>query len=161
MPIRFKSLPPQQLLLDCFYYDADTGLFYKIDDPYCVYEQPNGYLTVYFLGETYKVHRLIWKIVYGIDPSEQIDHINGIVDDNRLENLRSVTHVENGRNTKAYKKKSKLPPGIDIEQGRYRARIKTNGKKLHLGYFDDLGDAIEAREEAERKYRFHPNHGKR
>lgn len=44
------------------------------------------------------VHRLVWKLITGKDPDGLIDHINGIRDDNRPENLRDVTPNENALN---------------------------------------------------------------
>ena len=44
--------------------------------------------------------------------------------------------------------------------GKWQARITGNGKNLHLGLFDNFEDAVYAREQAEVKYDYHPNHGK-
>lgn len=45
------------------------------------------------------VHRLVWETFNGeIPQGYEIDHINGVRDDNRLENLRCVTHAENINN---------------------------------------------------------------
>ena len=43
------------------------------------------------------LHRIAWALVYGRFP-KQIDHLNGIKTDNRLENLREVTMSENDEN---------------------------------------------------------------
>ena len=49
----------------------------------------------------YYVHRLIWITFNGeIPEGMEIDHINTIKNDNRLENLRLVTHKENCNNPK-------------------------------------------------------------
>ena len=51
------------------------------------------------IKETYKVHRLVWEAFNGeIPEGMEIDHINTIRDDNRLENLRCVTPKENRNN---------------------------------------------------------------
>ncbi len=42
------------------------------------------------------VHRLVWLAFYG--PSYELDHINRDKSDNRIENLRAVTHSENLKN---------------------------------------------------------------
>lgn len=49
------------------------------------------------------VHRLVWETFIGLIPSNlQIDHINRVRDDNRLENLRLATHSENLQNKNGY-----------------------------------------------------------
>ena len=58
----------------------------------------DGCRIIGFNGKTYKAHRVAWFLHYGENPGE-IDHINGIRDDNRIENLRVVTHYENMQNT--------------------------------------------------------------
>lgn len=42
--------------------------------------------------------------------------------------------------------------GISISNNKFRARIQLNGKSIHLGYFNSLEQAIQARKEAEQKY---------
>ena len=47
----------------------------------------------------YYIHRMVWEAFRGpIPEGMQIDHINGVKDDNRLANLRCVTPKENQRN---------------------------------------------------------------
>lgn len=57
-----------------------------------------GYRRIMIRGQNCAVHRLVWKIFTGSDPEGLIDHINGIRDDNRFENLRDVTPAENAIN---------------------------------------------------------------
>lgn len=49
-----------------------------------------GYICLRIKPKSYKAHRLIWQMLYGIWP-DYIDHINRIEDDNRLINLRDVS----------------------------------------------------------------------
>ena len=56
-----------------------------------------GYRRVRYHGKNHLEHRVIWHIHHGYWPTE-IDHINRIRDDNRIENLREVTHAENIKN---------------------------------------------------------------
>ena len=69
-----------------------------------------GYLKVTFKGKSYAVHRIAWKLSYGVDP-EIVDHINWVKTDNRLCNLRSVSHTQNSVNRKSAKGYTKLPNG--------------------------------------------------
>lgn len=115
-----------------------------------------GYSVIRVDGYLYKAHRLIWLYVNGRLP-EFIDHINGVRNDNRIQNMRNATKAENSRNVRI-RKKSKLGlfglswvPSLN----KFRAKIK----KEHLGVFNNLFDAACARKSAEIKHGFHPNHG--
>jgi len=50
--------------------------------------------------------------------------------------------------------------GVSFCPARWEAYVKINGKKKYLGRFKTYTDAVKAREEAERQYGFHKNHGK-
>lgn len=61
----------------------------------------NGYLRVKIARKDYKVHRIIWTVFNGPIPDGfEIDHINRICNDNRLDNLRLVTSAQNNHNRK-------------------------------------------------------------
>lgn len=60
-----------------------------------------GYREFKVYGKRFLTHRFIWEMHYGEIPDElQIDHINGIRDDNRIENLRLVNNAQNQLNSK-------------------------------------------------------------
>ena len=59
----------------------------------------DGYKIVKIKGKQYKEHRLVWFLYHGRFPKKEIDHINRIRNDNRIENLREVTREENIKNT--------------------------------------------------------------
>ena len=121
-----------------------------------------GYRRIRIFRKMYKAHRLAWLYTYGSFPADQIDHINGIRDDNRLANLRTVTNAENGRNTKMHSDNTSGVVGVhwDKRDEAWRAKISDSGKQLHLGYFKDLVSAVAARKSAELKYDYHQNHGR-
>ena len=84
----------------------------------------NGYITVTLNGKQLLAHRIVWKAFNGeIPEGMEIDHINTIRDDNRLENLRLVSSSENKRNPitiERYKKSNKNKPHT------YKQRIKAS-----------------------------------
>jgi hypothetical protein len=53
-------------------------------------------------GVGYQEHRVIWKWVHGVEPGENLDHINQDKHDNRIWNLREVSHGENVANRPWY-----------------------------------------------------------
>jgi hypothetical protein len=60
----------------------------------------NGYRELQVYGKRFLTHRFIWEMFNGSIPKGlQIDHINGIRDDNRIENLRLVTNAQNQLNS--------------------------------------------------------------
>ena len=99
--------------------------------------------------KTIKMHREILKDTEGL----QVDHINGNGLDNRKVNLRLCTNQQNHFNRKLPNKNNKLGvKGVYIEGVKFRARIKSNSKRINLGSFNVLGDADSAYRKAEEKY---------
>jgi hypothetical protein len=77
-----------------------------------------------------------------------VDHINNIRSDNSLKNLRWVSYQENNRNSSLSKNNTSRIKGVSFHKRRNRwyAHITINGKQMHLGYFQNIGDAKEARQ---------------
>lgn len=175
-----KQHPSQDVLMKLLSYDPDTGLFVWKTRPreLCPSDRSwntfnsksagkkafatkcvNGYLAGRLFGKDYYAHRIAWKIHYGCDPVNQIDHINGNRTDNRIKNLREVTHRENSLNQKHRSTNTSGHMGVDIDRGKWRAHITIHGKFKHIGYFDTMVEAIAARKAAEEEYGFHKHHG--
>lgn len=121
----------------------------------------SGYIDIGILNQLYRAHHLAWLIVTGAWPFDQIDHINGVRSDNRWSNLRIVTHAENGRNQRIGTRNKSGKIGVEWHTAtrKWKARIMAHGKRIELGYFDNLDDAIAARTAAEIANGYHPNHG--
>lgn len=123
----------------------------------------SGYLQVQVSKKLYMVHRIIWEMHHGVKilPNLEIDHINHIRDDNRIENLRVVTKQGNRRNQSLSRKNTSGVIGIYFMNHRQKwgAQIKVDGKVIWLGSYIEKQDAISARKSAEIKYDFHKNHG--
>ena len=102
----------------------------------------NGYIHIGIRDDNKKyyhlyAHQFIWYDVYN-EIVEQIDHINRFRDDNRIENLRSVTHQQNQFNRNA--------KGCSWHKLRNKwiSSIKVNGITKHLGYFITEQEAHQA-----------------
>lgn len=90
-------------------------------------------------------------LVHGSWPRGQVDHINGIKDDNRLCNLRDVSININNQNKRLPFANSHTGVlGVGMLNGKYRARIRVNGKRKHLGDFETIEDASNAYVNAKR-----------
>ena len=122
----------------------------------------HGYLHGNIFKKHYYAHRLAWALHYGEWPAGQIDHINGVRSDNRIENLRDVSHSENQKNTKLRHDNKAGAPGIDWKKNAsaWRVRVSRGGKRHVVGYFKTLDDAVFARKEAQSQAAYHANHGR-
>ena len=114
----------------------------------------DGYVVIKIKGKQYRAHNLAWLYVYGMFPRVILDHIDMVKDNNRIDNLREVTHAENSQHkVKALStNKSCGLLGVSLHKrvNRYRARIMTEGRRIMLGYFDCPKEAHEAYLKAKR-----------
>jgi len=159
----------QELVKSLFDYDSNTGVFKRkvtVSNNAKVGQILNktdthGYLKVAIKKKSFKVHRLIWLYVYGELPKDTIDHINGIRDDNRIENLRVCTVKENSQNRKFSKNNTSGYKGVIKKGNKFVAQIGFDNKCKHLGYFLKAEDAHKAYCEAGIKYHTHNEHAKK
>ena len=122
-----------------------------------------GYFRLSCNGHSYLAHRVIWLMVYGEFPLDQIDHINGIKKDNRIDNLRDVSRSENGRNSKKSIKNTSGFIGVQYDKRRnnwYARAQDSDFNTKYLGSFANKSDAVNARLKAEIEYGYHENHGR-
>lgn len=143
----------QEILKSQLSYDKDTGIFTRLhgrrlnEQNLVGSVQTHGYRAISVCGKLYRAHRLAWLYVHGEFPKNQIDHINGNRDDNRIDNLRVVTAKENACN-KRNPQGSNPYLGVTKKKRRDKykwcARIMINQKPKHLGYFDSAEDAKNA-----------------
>lgn len=104
-----------------------------------------GYRKIEIDGRSYMAHRLIFYITYGREPVE-IDHINGVRDDNRLCNLRDSTRETNMHNQCLRKDNKSGIKGVfwHSQSQKWRAEIERNKQRYCLGPFDSKEDARDA-----------------
>lgn len=144
-------------------YDPETGSFIwrarvgprATVGKSAVMKGPGGYGCISLLGKTHYAHRVAWLVTYGSWPDEQIDHINGKRRDNRIANLRDVTHAENCQNKREALPTNKSSGLLGVSwckiMKRYLASIGVDGECIRLGYFDDPGEAHAAYVAAKRE----------
>lgn len=120
-----------------------------------------GYKTGQIFSRRLQAHRVIFKMEFGICP-RYVDHINHDPADNRLANLRAVTNKQNLQNASLSKANRSGVTGVfwHRRDRAWVARIRVDGRDIHLTQSKNKRAAIAARKAAERKYGFHPNHGR-
>jgi hypothetical protein len=159
----------QELLKSLFSYDPATGNLIRIKNSGTAkagevagFVNDKGYVVIKVKSNAYKAHRLVWLYHYGILPIDQIDHANSIKHDNRIENLRNSNNGQNRYNTRLGKNNTSGIKGLvlDKRSNKWSARINVNGKRIHLGLFDnkELAELVvtEAREKYHKEF---ANHG--
>lgn len=181
-----KALPSQEVLRQLLDYDPETGAltwrgrgveWFKDgrqtrEHNAAIWNSKNagrpaftaistGYRYGAILDQNLLAHRVIWKMVHGVDP-DHIDHINGNRSDNRLANLRNVDATANTRNSRIPNHNTSGHLGVSFDKGRckWAAYITVSGRKVSLGRFACIGQAIKSRKEAARRHGFHANHGR-
>jgi hypothetical protein len=122
-----------------------------------------SYIFINTAHKVYMAHRVVWEMHNGeIKDGYEIDHINGIGTDNRIENLRIVSHSENMKNLPTYKNNKSGTTGVSwqVSSGKWIVTIRSNGKNINLGRYESIEEAKTVREEANIKYKYHNNHGR-
>lgn len=113
----------------------------------------DGYLRIGIGNSLYYGHRLAWALHHGEYPEGEIDHINRNRLDNRIMNLREVSHAQNMQNKGERIDNTSGVIGVtwDKASNKWQAGIGVNGKYKNLGRFDCIEHAAIARESAERE----------
>lgn len=161
-----KALPSVEILKECFSYEEDSGKLtwksrpvghFQSEHAFKIFESrnvgkpvgwksTNGYIMCRVFGVQYYTHRLIWKLTEGDEPVE-IDHINGVRDDNRKINLRDVSRNSNAKNKQIPINNTSGVKGVSYHtrDDVWSAYITYNGSRISLGSFKSKDLAIEAR----------------
>jgi hypothetical protein len=106
----------------------------------------NGYKVVSLNSKQHKIHRLVANaFIPNPNNKDCVDHINNDRGDNKVSNLRWVTNQENQFNSGLCVKNTSGYKGVNWHNSKWRAQIRHNGKKIDIGHFDKIEDAVEAR----------------
>lgn len=135
-------------------YDKETGKIYGVRGKEITAISTDGYhyikLRHKMIRYTIKAHQFAWYYEKNEIP-KCLDHINRIKTDNRLENLRSVTHQENtfNREFKGYHWRN--------DRNYWVVTITVNNKSIYIGSYNNTNDAHMAYLEAKKKYHIYEN----
>lgn len=101
-----------------------------------------GYITTQIKGKNYLVHRIIYKMFNDVVPNT-LDHIDGNRANNKIENLRTATPLQNSYNKKNYISNKTGIKGVNFNKqcNKYSARCQVNKKQNWLGLFETLDQA--------------------
>jgi hypothetical protein len=158
-----KNTLTQDKLKELFDYDYDLGVFKrikvtsyntKIGDTVGS-TRKDGYVTIGIDKKKYLAHRLIWLYVYGKYPDNLIDHKDGNKSNNRLDNLRDCTNLQNLQSKRLHPLNTSGYRGVTYFESidRWRARICYDYKMLELGFFETPEQASDAYEDYAKKIR--------
>lgn len=138
-------------LKELFSYNEKTGVFtrnistnkrFKVGDKAGSINS-NGYVVIKIKDKNFKAHRLVWLFHFGVLPPSNLDHINGIKSDNRIENLRLSTFAQNNSNVPRRTNNKSGYKGVIFHKAtkKWMASCSHNKKRNYLGLFDSAEEA--------------------
>lgn len=154
-----NQLPSVDYLHQCFTYNPESGvLTWKVrprdhfasEWSWTVFNKTwagnetgtpskHGYLKVCLNGKTLLAHHIVWCLCTGDWSTTELDHIDGVPQNNRIENLRQATDSQQAINRGKPKNNTSGFKGVYWHQpaNRWYAQITKEGKTKHLGFFDN------------------------
>ena len=158
--------PSHEFLLRAFEYRQDGSLIWRIRDDMAARWNSRwagtvagtvnayGYRQVSLENKLYRAHHIVWSIHHRSWPLKEIDHINGVRDDNRISNLRVASGSENASNRGVQSNNTSGHIGVSWcgRKGMWRSVVESRGVFHHVGYFETKVDAAAAYREASLKH---------
>lgn len=150
-----------QALEEAFTYDMDTGKFYwkreaakgkcKVGDETGSMSS-EGHIFLRFNYHMCMAHSAAWFFIFGVWPKE-VDHKNGVRNDNKIGNLRKCTRSQSNINGVIRSDNRSGWPGVHFHKalGKWGAYINRNGRRYNLGLYISFEKAKEARVRKERE----------
>jgi hypothetical protein len=158
---------PIDTLRALFRYDEDAGVLIRLSTGVAtgVHWRKSKYHKYGWIDlpkrKRVQLHRAVFAVVHGRWPTDQIDHIDGDPTNNRVENLREVSGLENQRNMKRYTNNTSGYTGVRrTASGKWQALIADRGRRIHLGVFEDVEDAAAVYRAKADELGYHKNHGR-
>lgn len=112
----------------------------------------DGYRVTEIDYAGYRIHRLVFLMHHGYMP-DIVDHIDGDITNNRIENLRAATSNQSQHNKRRSRNSKNPAKGVTLRpNGKWWVRVGIEGKRIALGCYDDLEEAIRVATEARNKY---------
>jgi Demerecviridae HNH endonuclease len=153
--MKTRSRLTRARLRELLHYDPDTGEFRwwkRAGNELCLGDVA-GCVRICVLGRTYRAHQLAWLYVKGRWGRPMIDHRDGDSTNNRWSNLRRATASQNGANSRRRRDNTSGYKGVlpCRRSRRWRACIRKNGRRMHLGTFATPEAAHDAYVTAARK----------
>ena len=157
-----KPLPPTSYLHECLDYEPLTGRLrwryrpaehfpssaeYKRWNARYAFQtagsvETEGYVVIRLAGLKLKAHRVIWKMMTGEDPPDEVDHKDTVRDHNAWDNLRLLVKAKQKWNSRLHRNNTTGHKGIQLRKGKYQ--VKVGGK--WFGTYAKLELAIAARD---------------
>lgn len=159
----------QSRLVELFDYNCDTGSFtrktsrggFRIGSAAGHIRNIDGYIGITVDRRTHLAHRLAWIYVYGIEPEDEIDHINGVRSDNRIFNLRLASKSNNMCNATIPKHNTSGVKGVSYCSftNKWRGEVVVN-KRVAMRRFNSIEEAeLWVRQKRKELHREFHNHG--
>ena len=154
--MKSRPHPSQERLRELFEYCEDNisqPFLWKIRSSYCIKigdiagslrSKNRGYYTIRFGGIAYLLHRLVWIYHNGDIPDLMvIDHIDGDLSNNRIENLRLATYSANSQNRKINSTNTSGVKGVYWykQYEKWKVQIMIDRKSKFLGYYNTIEEA--------------------
>lgn len=145
-PRKDKDLPSIDRMRELLAYDPETGVLrWRIArggnakaGSIAGSLDSHGYGQIKLAGQCHRAHRVAWCLFYGAWPTAEIDHVNGIRNDNRIANLRETTSAQNKQNLRGAHRDNKsgyLGVCYRHKRNLWTAQIQAEGRLRHLGFF--------------------------
>lgn len=114
----------------------------------------DGYRALSLFGKSYLVHLIIWVIMTGELPKEELDHKDRNKNNNSFENLREADRSLNNKNRGVRKDNLSGYTGVSYVKSRnkWRVRIANGAKEIALGMYNSFEEAVQIRKKAEVDY---------